>query len=499
MTVEPQSTEAEAEAESRLEAELEAELHAEAEEAGSSGDDVLGGSSEEGGRASGARKQGVETPPVTFRSLTELRQQLQSAKGTRPVGPGARAAAGGAGAGAGARGVAGWGAAAGAGPAARAGPPAATAARPTAPAAAAAAAPSRPQAVRPLPPPPASSTASSAPPRRSNSPLRKPVTSFPSPSSLSLGPAPTTSTSSSTQPQPRAVTPPRASIFSTARPAPGTGTPAGSWAPAPSPDIGSRTPAVSAGLTSASRGFLSEDEEYDLFGMDDDDVSRLTDDDDDGPLRFDSLAPRPIPGALSAAEYAELERDPAYAKAKAYAMSVVQRTAVSCAELALKLQARGAAPEHASALVGWLTAQGLLNDALFAQLFVQSKWTSKLLAPAKIKHELLSAKSVAPSAVDAALAAVFGPSRSIRLTGPASRQETEVREALVAAARKHVERGRSSKLKAPAAGSQAANAAALAQAKAKERDSQRRRLATWLMYRGHSVDMVTAMIRVLGL
>ncbi|KXZ53456.1 hypothetical protein GPECTOR_7g906 [Gonium pectorale] len=218
-------------------------------------------------------------------------------------------------------------------------------------------------------------------------------------------------------------------------------------------------------------------------------------------------AQTPAPGAVGAREAeprhpelafrnaAELRR---MLQAREYAAAVLKRTPMAAAELSGRLTARGHSPQVAAALVAALVDAGELDDALYAKLYVRSKWEGNLTAPAKIRKEL-AAKGIAGPEAKAALVAVFGPSCRIHLAGPATGVESEVRATLVAAARKHVEQRRGRYVaKDPADSGNKEDWVAAARVQAKDREGNRRRLGMWLLYRGHDTDTVFKLFRLLG-
>ncbi|GLI69600.1 hypothetical protein VaNZ11_014263 [Volvox africanus] len=228
------------------------------------------------------------------------------------------------------------------------------------------------------------------------------------------------------------------------------------------------------------------------------------------------------------------QQDEAYEKAKLYALSLLQRSPLPTSELARRLLARGHPRQAVEPLLTWLAEGGALNDRIYARLFAASKWNSNLMAPSKIKQELM-AQGVSMADVAAALTHVFGPSQRIQLRGAGTPEELAVRDALLDAARRHVERQSGaaisgaeqvsnhiskSRSTTPSASLEAdepfnsssgrrekstvrkhssvetsrwgtsRSSAAGWGAKAKEQNAKRRRLAMWLQYRGHEMDVV---------
>ncbi|KAG2436908.1 hypothetical protein HXX76_006427 [Chlamydomonas incerta] len=210
-------------------------------------------------------------------------------------------------------------------------------------------------------------------------------------------------------------------------------------------------------------------------------------------------------GATGAAAGGSWDDDKDYNKAKTYALRLLQRTPLAAGDLGRRLQERGHGRAAVAALLTWLADNGALNDALFARLYVRSKWVGNLTAPAKIKKDL-AAQGVAAGHVSAALTYVFGPSQRIRLSGHSlSAEEQEVRDMFLEAARKQVERrggggsgggsgavsvGDADNYDEGFAGGSSDGEREAAAAAFKERDRKRRRLGTWLQYRGHDMDLI---------
>ncbi|GLC46984.1 hypothetical protein PLESTM_002003500 [Pleodorina starrii] len=225
-----------------------------------------------------------------------------------------------------------------------------------------------------------------------------------------------------------------------------------------------------------------------------------------------------VPYTVTPLEQEALNEDRDYQKAKRLALSLLQRSPLPTGELSRRLLARGHLPRVVSPLLAWLAAGGALNDRLYARLYAQSKWNSNLIAPAKIKKEL-AVQGVAAEDVAAALAHVFGPTRRIRLTGPATPEERGVREALLEGARRHVGRRNGAEPDAAASsptrsplpkadggvgssgsrGRVGAPAAAAVSDRIKERVAKRRRLASWLQYRGHEMELVLRVFELLDM
>ncbi|GIL47945.1 hypothetical protein Vafri_4675 [Volvox africanus] len=238
------------------------------------------------------------------------------------------------------------------------------------------------------------------------------------------------------------------------------------------------------------------------------------------------------------------QQDEEYEKAKRYALSLLQRSPLPTSELTRRLLARGHPRQAVEPLLTWLAEGGALNDRIYARLFATSKWNSNLMAPSKIKQELM-AQGVSTADVAAALTHVFGPSQRIQLRAAGTPEELAVRDALLDAARRHVERRSGAAISdaerinnlrsnsrsttpSPSAevdehcnsssdnGNGSASASGRREkstvrkhssvgtdrwgtsrssaagwgAKAKEQNAKRRRLAMWLQYRGHEMDVV---------
>ncbi|GIL75011.1 hypothetical protein Vretifemale_4855 [Volvox reticuliferus] len=149
----------------------------------------------------------------------------------------------------------------------------------------------------------------------------------------------------------------------------------------------------------------------------------------------------PLAGLAAKPKTEQNEEYEEYEKAKRYALSLLQRSPLPTSELSRRLLARGHPRQAVEALLTQLAEGGALNDRLYARLYAASKWNSKLMAPSKIKQELLE-HGISRTDVAAALTHVFGPSQRIQLTGTGTPEELAVREALLDAARRHVERRR---------------------------------------------------------
>ncbi|GFR40863.1 hypothetical protein Agub_g1514 [Astrephomene gubernaculifera] len=290
------------------------------------------------------------------------------------------------------------------------------------------------------------------------------------------------------------------SVSSSGRPPPGMAASSSSCPPASM----QRHPGHAAGAADALAGGAG--------GLGGGSPQEDADDDLDGAAAGAAEAP-------AQAAQAPFELDPViegsedFQKAKRYAISLLQRAPLASADLARRLAARGHPPATCSQLVGWLGATGVLDDGLFARLYARSKWESGLAAPAKIRRDL-AALGVAPEHVSSGLAAVFGPSRRIKLSGPATPQEKEVSQKLLEAARRHVEQRRGSYLRqqssssggnSSSAGGQGAGGGARDKenwctahtAQIKDREANKRRLAMWLQYRGHDMGLITEVIKQL--
>ena len=167
----------------------------------------------------------------------------------------------------------------------------------------------------------------------------------------------------------------------------------------------------------------------------------------------------------------------------------------SSGELVRRLMREDAPEAAARAAVERLTAAGLVDDARFAQLFVERRWRGRAEAPGAIRRALLAA-GVPPEVGEEALAAFFGPDVRVLRPPPGgigAENEDEEEEDSDANADESGARARWRALVA-AAREQARRSESLA-----DLEKRRARLSRWLAARGHCWDTVSAVMREVGL
>jgi len=199
-------------------------------------------------------------------------------------------------------------------------------------------------------------------------------------------------------------------------------------------------------------------------------------------------------------------------RARSLAARIIDRCPMSAWELQARLVERcGVEPDEAAAACKWLQDVGLQSDAELAEVWVRSRWNQQHKAPRTIRAELLR-KRVCADVVDRALSEFFGRSAGTLGSGVCA-------AALADAAAGGC--GIDDVMCGGGAGTRSASLSSVDEEWARQQvlaadllqtvrsklermpctlsgEAKRRRLAAWLMRRGHDFGVIRQLLELLG-
>eukprot|EP00898_Chlorokybus_atmophyticus_P002196 jgi/Chlat1/2978/Chrsp2S04699 len=194
--------------------------------------------------------------------------------------------------------------------------------------------------------------------------------------------------------------------------------------------------------------------------------------------------------AISAADRAQREWEqqdntPEQQRAKKDALAMLNRRALSKAELENKLRSKGHEASATSAAVAMMQTHGFLNDTAYASSFVRQKWRSTKWSAYRLRQGL-KAKGIAGKDADDALTELFGENQgrvmSLRQSPDLEEQQAQPFPPLVCSTRPE---------------EQLLEAALKQWTKSAGKDVEKRkqRLIGWLQRRGHSWAIISQILQ----